>query len=110
MKKWTTKKAIDYSGRSVNGFAVVRRDESHDRKANIAHWRIKCERCGSEKVVQSTVIRTGKVGECSCKKQDRERRSRISHLVITINELRSRARQIEAEIKSIQAEQIRGEQ
>jgi transcription elongation factor Elf1 len=66
--RWLTKKAIDYAGRSVNGFLVVCRDEQHDRKAKVAHWKIRCNLCGLEKVVQSTAIRKKLVGKCVCQR------------------------------------------
>lgn len=102
--KWMSKKAIDYSGQTANGFVVLRRDENHERKANISHWRVRCEKCGLEKVVQSTAIRTKSVGRCRCEKQDQTRQPRIDLLVSKKQKLRLKIQQIDTEIRSIHAE------
>jgi hypothetical protein len=67
-----SKKAKDYTGVTAGGYLVLRRDENHDRRAQIAHWRVKCVECGREKVTQSTYVRTGKIGSCECKRQPKQ--------------------------------------
>ena len=104
MKWMMSRKATDYSGCLVNGFTVMRRDESHDLNATMAHWLVKCEKCGAEKVVQSASIRNKVVGRCGCERLKLKNQSRIDLLVCKKQELRLKIRQIDKEIRAIRKE------
>lgn len=80
-------RAKDYMGVKVNGFVVIGRDENQNLKAQCAHWRIRCEKCGCERVVQSTVIRKSEVALCSCIKPNKH-----DHGIIVLLKRRDRLR------------------
>jgi hypothetical protein len=99
--KWGQKR--DITDVVVKGFRVI---GHHKRttKSNQAHWLLRCETCGFEKVLNGTQIRCGSVGKCeTCNPKVEKikpvkvrRKSKLTILLERIQELESRLAAIES--------------
>ena len=99
-----SKKAIDYTGKTVAGWLAIRRDEDHDLIAKSAHWRIRCVLCGHEKITQQTYLKTGSVGRCNCVRagSDGLRKKKIQRMENRIKVLESKKSQLQLQLDTLQ--------